>query len=90
MLGWAYYGEKCLEYLIGTRSRLPYRLFFVALVLFGALLPLEAVWYFADIANGLMAFPNLIGLIGLSAVTKRETEKFLAQLDQGDAEEVAF
>lgn len=79
VLGWAYYGEKCLEYLIGTRSRLPYRLFFVILIVFGALLPLEAVWYFADIANGLMAFPNLIALLCLSGVIASETRRYLQE-----------
>jgi alanine or glycine:cation symporter, AGCS family len=76
ILGWAYYGEKCLEYLIGSRSSLPYRLFFTLITFAGAVLPLEMVWYFADVANGLMAFPNLLGLVGLSGVIVAETRRY--------------
>jgi AGCS family alanine or glycine:cation symporter len=77
ILGWAYYGEKCLEYLIGERSFMVYRICFVCIVVIGALVPLKAVWNFADIANGLMAIPNLIALIGLSGIIVYETRLYL-------------
>jgi len=79
ILGWAYYGEKCMEYLLGVRALLPYRLLFAASVAIGAGIKLELVWNFADVMNGLMAIPNLIGLVGLSGVIVAETDRFLAE-----------
>ena len=76
ILAWAYYGEKCLEYLAGTRSRLIFRVCFVAFIFFGSVLPLEAVWYFADIANGLMAIPNLIAILFLSGTITTLTREY--------------
>ncbi|ADI38668.1 uncharacterized transporter HI_0883 [Waddlia chondrophila 2032/99] len=77
LLGWAYYGEKCLEYLFGTFSILPFRLIFTLIIIPGAILDLEVVWKVADITNGLMAYPNLIGLTALSGVILKETKTFL-------------
>jgi len=77
ILGWAYYGEKAIEYLIGTRAVFPYRLLWVVCVLIGSVSTLKAVWSFADIANGLMAVPNLISLILLSGVIVAETREHL-------------
>ncbi|MFD3450113.1 alanine/glycine:cation symporter family protein [Microbacteriaceae bacterium 4G12] len=77
MLGWSYYGEKCVEYLFGPKAVRYYRFVFVGMVAFGANLKLGLVWTFSDIANGLMALPNLIGLIGLSGVVVAETQRFL-------------
>lgn len=77
IIGWAYYGEKCLEYLLGIRALLPYRLFFSVLVLVGASVKLELVWNLADVLNGLMALPNLIALVLLSGVVVSETNRFL-------------
>lgn len=82
LLGWAYYGEKCLEYLLGERSVIPYRFLFTLAVLPGAVLELDIVWKISDITNGLMAFPNLIGLAALSPVVLAETQSFLAVLKQ--------
>ncbi len=79
ILGWAYYGEKCCEYLLGIRAVLTYRYLWVIAVFCGALLKLQMVWDFADIMNGLMAIPNLIGLIGLSGVIVAETRRYLAE-----------
>jgi AGCS family alanine or glycine:cation symporter len=76
ILGWCYYGEKCTEYLFGERLVLPYRLLFVAMVYVGAVHSLEFVWTAADVMNGLMALPNLIGLLVLSGVVARETKSF--------------
>ncbi|MGB7932674.1 MAG: sodium:alanine symporter family protein [Gammaproteobacteria bacterium] len=79
ILGWAYYGEKCCEYLLGIRAVLTYRYLWVIAVFCGALMKLRMVWDFADIMNGLMAIPNLIGLIGLSGVIVAETRRYLAE-----------
>lgn len=79
ILGWAYYGEKCMEYLFGVRALFPYRLVYAACVAVGAATKLDLVWNFADVMNGLMAVPNLIGLLGLSGVIVAETNRFLAR-----------
>ena len=79
ILGWAYYGEKCMEYLAGVRAVLPYRLIYSVSVAVGATVKLDLVWNFADVMNGLMAIPNLIGLVGLSGVIVAETNRFLKE-----------
>ena len=76
ILGWNYYGERCIEYLFGTKSIMPYRLVFIGLVASGAFLKLETIWVLADIVNGLMAIPNLIALLGLSGVVVAETKAY--------------
>ena len=76
ILGWSYYGEKSIEYLFSEKAVKPYRIIFVVFVAVGAILKLEIVWRLADIMNGLMAFPNLIGLIGLSTIIVSETNKY--------------
>ena len=82
LLGWAYYGEKCVEYLFGERSVPFYRILFTLVVIPGAILELDIVWKISDITNGLMAFPNLIGLCALSGVVVAETREFLKVLDK--------
>ncbi len=77
ILGWSYYGERCMEYLTGARGVLLYRLAFLAAVFLGAVVSLDIVWNFADLMNGLMAFPNLIAVLLLSGVILRETRYFL-------------
>jgi AGCS family alanine or glycine:cation symporter len=77
ILGWSYYGERAAEYLLGPRVIRPYRLLWVAAVMVGSVVTLQAVWSFADIANGLMAVPNLVSLIGLSGVAVAETRRYL-------------
>ncbi len=77
ILGWSYYGEKSLAYLLGKRSVKPYRLLFCIMVFVGAIInKWLLVWSFADVMNALMAVPNLIGLIGLSGVIVAETNKY--------------
>lgn len=76
ILGWNYYGERCVVYLMGTKAILPYKIIFVALVASGAFLKLDMIWVIADIVNGLMAIPNLIGLIALRSVVIEETKRF--------------
>lgn len=76
ILGWSYYGERCIEFLFGTKSILPYRLLFVAMVALGGFLKLDLVWAIADIVNGLMALPNLVALLALSPVIIKETRQY--------------
>lgn len=84
ILGWAYYGERCVSYIFGTKSTLPYRLAYVVVVAIGPFLPLDMVWLVADITNGLMAFPNLVGLIGLSGVVVAETKTYFDHIRESE------
>ena len=77
ILGWSYYGEKAAEYLFGPRVVRPYRVLWVVAVMIGSVATLPVVWSFADIANGLMAVPNLVSLLLLSGVVARETGTYL-------------
>ena len=77
ILGWSYYGEKAAEYLFGTKVIRPYRVLWVIAVMVGSVQPIAVVWTFSDIANGLMAVPNLIALLGLSGVVVKETQEYL-------------
>ena len=79
ILGWSYYGEKAAEYLLGSRVIKPYRWLWVAAVMVGSVATLPMVWSFADIANGLMAVPNLVSLLLLSGVLVAETRTYLWQ-----------
>ena len=78
LLGWSYYGEKAVQYLGGARAVRPYRVLFCLLIAVGAVVELDVVWTFADIMNGLMAAPNLIGLLALSGIVVTETRSYLA------------
>ena len=82
ILGWNYYGERCIAYLLGVKAIIPYRLFFIAMVGCGAFLKLEMIWIIADIANGLMALPNLIALLLLTGVIVKETKLYFKHLDE--------
>lgn len=80
IIGWSYYGEKCFQYLFKSPSLLiVYRILFVAAVFLGATASLTVVWTFSDVMNGLMAVPNLIGLLGLSGVIVYETKRIVAK-----------
>jgi AGCS family alanine or glycine:cation symporter len=81
ILGWSYYGEKAAEYLLGRRAILPYRWLWVGAVMLGSVASLPAVWSFADVANGLMAVPNLISLLWLQGVLVAETRRYLWDAD---------
>ena len=80
ILGWNYYGERCVEYLMGVKAILPYRIIFICLIACGPFLKLEEIWVLADIVNGLMAIPNLIALIALSGVVVAETKVYQKHL----------
>ncbi|MBY5947877.1 alanine/glycine:cation symporter family protein [Photobacterium rosenbergii] len=80
ILGWNYYGERCITYLFGVKAILPYKIFFLVLIAAGAFMKLDMIWLIADIVNGLMAIPNLIGLILLRDVIVTETREFFQKL----------
>ncbi len=90
ILGWAYYGERCMEYLLGKKALMPYRIAFVIVSYIGATTTLDLVWELADFTNALMAIPNLIALLLLGKVIVAETDKYLWQdkLDLKDEEPV--
>ncbi|KGK88851.1 sodium:alanine symporter family protein [Clostridium sp. HMP27] len=77
ILGWSYYGEKSIEYLFGKKAIFPYKLLWIIMIYVGSVFSLDVVWNFADLANGLMAIPNLISLIALNSVIVKETKKYL-------------
>ncbi len=83
ILGWQYYGEKCFEYLFGSRWVHYYRYAWVVFVFVGAVIKLELVWNFSDAMNALMAVPNLIGLILLSGALKKDTQAFESGVRDG-------
>jgi AGCS family alanine or glycine:cation symporter len=68
LIGWAYYGEQFLEYILGRKVTLPYRWIYCALIPIGAVLKPDLVWAWGDLMNALQVFPNLIGLVGLSGL----------------------
>ena len=76
ILGWGYYSEKCLEYMAGVKAIRPFRFVWVAVVVFGAVASGGVIWTIAEILNGLMAIPNLIGLLLLSPVVFRLTRSY--------------
>lgn len=82
ILGWCYYGERCFVYLVGIKGIKIYRTIFIVLVASGAFIHLDLIWLLADIVNGLMAFPNLIALVGLRKVVIAETKDYFYRLKQ--------
>ncbi|WP_105567080.1 alanine/glycine:cation symporter family protein [Microbacterium halophytorum] len=77
ILGWSYYGERTAEKLFGRRAVMPFRVIFSLVVYVGCTVQLSLVWSFSDVMNGLMALPNLIGLLVLSGLVARETRAYL-------------
>lgn len=93
ILGWAYYGERNVERLVGRGGVMPFRVLFSLVVFFGCTVQLGVVWNFSDVMNGLMAIPNLIGLLILSGLIVRETRYYLKhdpKLEASRAEIEAF
>ena len=82
VLGWSYYGERCLEYLVGSKGQLLYRVVYVAVAAIAPVVALNLVWTIADTLNALMAIPNLIAVLLLSGVVARETKLYLNDLDK--------
>lgn len=89
ILGWDYYSERCLEYLVGYKKGIltAYRWGYILAVFIGPFLTLAAVWTIADIVNGLMAIPNMIALITLSGVVVKETKSYFERLGKGEVKE---
>ncbi|MFH1688358.1 MAG: sodium:alanine symporter family protein [bacterium] len=83
VLAWSYYGEKGIEYILGSAAKVPYKIVYVIFTLLGARLDLVAVWSYADIANGMMAVPNLFALLGLSGVIVTMTKKYMTEKAEG-------
>lgn len=81
LLGWSYFGERCLDFLFGRAAVTPYRVVFVVLIFVGATQELGTVWAFADVMNGLMALPNLVGLLLMSGMVARETRQYMQRTD---------
>ncbi|AKB84402.1 sodium:alanine symporter family protein [Methanococcoides methylutens] len=82
ILGWNYYGERCVQFLVGVRGIMPYRIIYIALVGGGVFLTLDTIWILADIVNGLMVIPNLIALLALRKVIVKETRKYFDGLEE--------
>lgn len=86
ILGWGYYGEKCFQYLVKDPTAVKiYRTVFVLFIYVGATASIDVVWTLADILNGLMAIPNLIGLLGLSGVIMFETKRYQEKMKEEKA-----
>jgi AGCS family alanine or glycine:cation symporter len=71
LIGWGYYGEQFLTFLLGPKVTMPYRWTYCALVIFGATTSVELVWSWGDLMNGLQIFPNLVGVLGLSGLVAK-------------------
>ena len=88
IIGWSYYGERCMVYLTGTvRYIMHYKILYIACVAVAPYLSLRPIWYLADITNALMAFPNLIALLLLSPVVIEETKTYFKQIREKEARE---
>ena len=88
ILGWNYYGERCLVYLFGNKAKIPYRVLWIVVAFLGTVLNLSLVWKIADAMNALMAIPNLIAILLLSKLIVKETRYYLDgnRLDERDPE----
>lgn len=84
VLGWAYYGERCVEYFSGKKGLIPYRVLYIVVAAIAPVISLNLVWTIADILNALMAIPNLIAVLLLSNVIVKETKKYINDLDARD------
>jgi AGCS family alanine or glycine:cation symporter len=79
-LGWSHYGSKACEYLFGTKSTIVYKIAFVLMIFIGCTMNLGLAWDLSDTFNGLMAIPNLIGVIALSPVVMKITKNYVARI----------
>ena len=83
IIGWSHYGSRGIEYILGVRAILPYRLLFVVAAFLGSIYTLDFVWLLSDVMNGLMALPNLVGLLLLSGVVTAETRSYFERQRMG-------
>ena len=88
VLGWAYYGERCVEYCFGKKALIPYRVVYITVAAIAPVVALDLVWTIADILNALMAIPNLVAVLLLSPVIIKETRKYINNLDARSDEAV--
>jgi AGCS family alanine or glycine:cation symporter len=88
ILGWAYYGERCVEYFAGRKGLIPYRVLYILVAAIAPVVALDLVWLVADILNALMAIPNLVAVLLLSGVVVKETNKYINNLDAKDEEKI--
>lgn len=88
ILGWAYYGERCAEYLGGMKIIIPYRILYVASVIIAPLITLQIVWSLADTFNALMAIPNLAAVLLLSNVVRQETNKYINNMNLKSTDDI--
>ena len=88
ILGWSYYGERCAEYLFGRKAILPYKLLYIAVLIFAPVLALDMVWTIADILNAFMAVPNLIAVLLLSSQISNDTKFYIDNIDNTHKEEI--
>ncbi|HIT60215.1 MAG TPA: alanine:cation symporter family protein [Candidatus Fimousia stercorigallinarum] len=88
VLGWAYYGERAVEYFSGKKGLIPYRVLYIVVAAIAPVVTLDVVWALADILNALMAIPNLLAVILLSNVISKETKKYINDLDKWDEADV--
>ena len=88
VLGWAYYGERCVEYCFGKNALIPYRVLYVLVAAIAPVVALDLVWTIADILNALMAIPNLIAVLLLTPVIVKETKKYINNRDAHSDEQV--
>jgi alanine or glycine:cation symporter, AGCS family len=79
LVGWAYYGEQFFEYILGRRVTMPYRWIYCLLIPFGAVSKVATVWAWGDLMNALQVFPNLIGVVGLSAIAAKVASERVRQ-----------
>jgi AGCS family alanine or glycine:cation symporter len=87
ILGWSYYGERCAEYLLGVKVKIPYRILFVIVTFVGATIPLKLAWEIADSLNALMAIPNIIAILLLSNLIEKETKYYLTGNNMDEIDE---
>lgn len=88
ILGWCYYGERCVEYLFGAKAFVPYRIVYVAVLAIAPVISLNLIWDISDALNALMTIPNLIAILLLSNVISKETRHYLNNLDEKDETEL--
>lgn len=86
VLGWSYYGTKAWEFLFGTKATIIYKVVFVVFIVFGATMNLDLAWDISDTFNGLMALPNLIGVLVLSGTVIKITNNYVARIFKGSKE----
>ncbi|HLF66438.1 MAG TPA: alanine:cation symporter family protein, partial [Gammaproteobacteria bacterium] len=80
IIAWAYYGDRAIQFLFGTKAVLPFRLVFICFIVFGSLAPLHLAWNLADIANVCMAIPNLISVIILAKLVQQAQQNYFANM----------